>query len=154
MLVRSAKESDQKKVLELLDKFRADCIEQITGEHSGSTSARTGGKNIYEELLNRSDYCILLLISDQEEIVGILTGYTCPMLRSGRLRAEVEEFFVNRDYRGQGNAQLLMDAFFDWCRKHVVEKVNLESDNGLQRAHSFCKKYGFEMSAKRFVKKL
>lgn len=47
-----------------------------------------------------------------------------------------------------------MDAFFEWCESNGAVKVNLESDNELERAHGFYKKYGFESKAKRFVKKL
>lgn len=51
------------------------------------------------------------------------------MLRSGGVRAEVEEFFIKKEYRGSGNAKKLMDSFFEWCKSKNVAKVNLESDN-------------------------
>lgn len=154
MFVRGGELTDKKIVLELLDEFRADCIEQKTGKPGESTSARTGGANIFEMLLTRSDYRILLLVNTNSEIVGIITGYLCPMLRNGRVRAEVEEFFIKKEYRGKNNAKDLMDAFFSWCISKQAIKVNVESDNELHRAHSFYKKYGFEMQAQRFVKKL
>ena len=94
------------------------------------------------------------MINPDSKVVGILTGYLCPMLRNGKVRAEVEEFFVQKEYRGNGNAQKLMDAFFEWCKANNVQKVNLESENELKRAHSFYKNYGFETQAQRFVKKL
>jgi GNAT superfamily N-acetyltransferase len=105
-------------------------------------------------LLLRTDYCILLLESEDSKIVGIITGYLCPMLRNGRVRAEIEEFFVQKENRGKGDAQRLMDGFFDWAKSHSAQKVNLESDNELQRAHSFYLKCGFETKAQRFVKKI
>lgn len=154
MVVRKAELTDKNIVLELLDKFREDCIEQISGKHSESRSAVTGGAKIFETLLSRPDYCIFLLVDPSSEIVGIITGYLCPMLRNGEVRAEVEEFFIKKENRGSGNAKMLMDAFFLWCKSHQVQKVNLESENGLDRAHSFYKKYGFETKAQRFVKKL
>lgn len=152
--VRNAKLADKDTVLELLDEFRVDCTEQITGKTVESNSARIGGNKVYKSLLSRPDYCILLLVSPSSEVVGIITGYMCPMLRSGEMRAEVEEFFIKKENRGNNNAKKLMDAFFDWCKLHNVQKVNLESDNYLHRAHSFYIKYGFEIKAKRFVKKL
>jgi GNAT superfamily N-acetyltransferase len=154
MFVRRAKPTDKDAVLVMLDEFRADCIEQITGKPSGSHTAREGGTHIYESLLSRSDYCIFLLEDSISEIVGVLTGYLCPMLRSGEVRAEIEEFFVQKEFRGDGNAQKLMDAFFDWAKVHQALKVNLESDNELLRAHGFYKKYGFETKARRFVKNI
>lgn len=154
MTVRPATPTDKDAVLALLDEFRADCMEQKSGKPSECSTARTGGVKIYDSLLTRADYGIFLLLNDDDAISGIITGYTCPMLRSGELRAEVEEFFVKKEYRGSGAAAMLMDAFFSWCKTKQVQKVNLESDNGLFRAHSFYKKYGFETSAVRFVKKL
>lgn len=155
MIIRKAELSDKNSVLELLDEFRADCIEQITGQPAESDTARIGGVAMFETLLGRADYCLLLLVdSATSKVVGIITGYLCPMLRSGEVRAEVEEFFVKKEFRGQESAKELMDAFFAWCQVKQVTKVNLESDNQLHRAHGFYKKYGFETKAQRFIKKL
>jgi len=83
MTIRTALLSDKDTVLKLLDDFRVDCIEQITGKTGESNSARTKGKEIYESLLLRNDYKTFLLISNDSEVVGIITGYLCPMLRNG-----------------------------------------------------------------------
>lgn len=154
MTVRPATPSDQAAVLTLLDEFRSDCIAQITGQIQESHTARDGGATVYASLLSRPDYCILLLENENQELVGIITGYLCPMLRNGGVRAEVEELFVQKESRGNQNAAKLMDAFFDWAKSHHAQKINLESDNELKRAHSFYTKYGFETKAQRFIKKL
>lgn len=152
MNVRRPELKDKNVILALLDEFRTDCIEQITGKPAESHTARTDGSKIFETLLSRSDYCIFLLEDSNLEAVGIITGYLCPMLRSGQMRAEVEEFFIRKTNRGNGNAELLMNTFFDWCKSHNVQKINLESDNQLERAHGFYKKFRFENKAQRFVK--
>lgn len=154
MTIRKATLKDNDLVLNLLDEFREDCIEQITGKPGKSDSAMTKGTLIYESLLNRKDYTIFLLFDSDSKPVGIITGYLCPMLRSGEMRAEVEEFYVKKEYRGGDNAKKLMNYFIDWCKDNNVQKVNLESDNELSRAHGFYEKYGFESKARRFVKKL
>ncbi|MFS8158997.1 MAG: GNAT family N-acetyltransferase [Candidatus Roizmanbacteria bacterium] len=154
MEVRRAELADKDIVLDLLDEFRCDCIEQITGEEGQSHTARENGASVYESLISRSDYCIFLLENSDKEAVGIITGYLCPMLRSGGVRLELEEFFVQKASRGNDNAKKLMDAISDWARSHKASKINLESDNQLERAHSFYKKYGFESKAQRFVKEL
>lgn len=154
MFIKKAELSDKNTIHNLLDEFRADCIEQITGKAGKSHSARRGGKKIFDTLIARTDYCILLLVDSDSKVAGVITGYLCPMLRNGEMRAEVEEFFVKKEYQGKNNAFMLMDAFISWCKSHNVKKVNLESENGLQRAHSFYNKYGFETKAQRYVKKL
>jgi len=154
MIVKKAELSDKNVALTLLDEFREDCIEQLTGKNGQSHCARTDGSNVFESLLARPDYCLLLLVDENAETVGIITGYLCPMLRNGRVRAEVEEFFIKKNYRGNGNAKLLMDAYFAWCKSQNVVKVNLESDNNLHRAHTFYTKYGFKTDAQRFVIKI
>jgi len=154
MIIRTATKNDKIAILNLLDEFRSDCIEQITGKKGFSDTAINGGNKIFDELQENEKYHISVLVNDESNIVGIITGYTCPMLRSGELRAEVEEFFIKNEYRGFGNANKLMDSFFKWCKSKNVTKVNLESDNDLKRAHSFYKKYGFETKAQRFIKKI
>ena len=69
MLVRLAEQKDKEFILDLLDEFRADCMEQVTGKPGSSDSAKTGGAKIFEKLLKRSDYCMLLLISPESQIV-------------------------------------------------------------------------------------
>lgn len=154
MQVVRAKLKDENVVLNLLDEFRADCGEQVTGKFTESNTARENGRLIYKSLLEREDYAIFLLVNSDKQVVGIITGYLCPMLRNGGVRAEVEEFFVQIGQRGNGSARLLMNAFFDWCKSKKAQKVNLESENELKRAHSFYKKYGFDSKAQRFVYKL
>ncbi|MFA5894806.1 MAG: GNAT family N-acetyltransferase [Candidatus Shapirobacteria bacterium] len=154
MNIRPATQIDKETVLAILDEFRSDCIEQATGKPGESNSARTEGAKVYESLLARNDYGIFVLENETSKIVGIITGYLCPMMRNGGVRAEVEEFFVQKTSRGNGNAKMLMDAFFEWAKSKNAQKVNLESDNDLKRAHGFYTKYGFEMKAQRFVKKL
>lgn len=154
MTIRPAEQKDKATVLTLLDEFRSDCTEQITGKSEESRTAREGGASVYESLLSKPEYCILLLENEKQEIVGIITGYLCPMLRNGGTRAEVEEFFVQKENRGNGSAQRLMGAFFDWAQSQNAQKVSLESDNGLKRAHSFYKNYGFEIKALRFIKRI
>lgn len=153
MTVRKATLKDKNAVLSMLDEFRADCITQITGNNGASNSAKTGGVTMYDSLLKRNDYCVLLL-ETQNKIIGVITGYLCPMLRSGQVRAEIEEFYINPGFRGKGGAEKLMDAFFTWCKSKDVVKVNLESNNSLRRAYSFYEKYGFTQDSKRLVKKI
>lgn len=154
MKVRAPNKSDESNILHLLDEFRADCTEQLTGKKSVIDTAINRGPKIFDSLLSDEHYHISLLVDDNDSIVGIITGYLCPMLRVGGFRAEVEEFYVKKEFRGQGRAKQLMDAFFDWCTAKNVVKVNLESDNHLLRAHKFYSNYGFETKAQRFVKKL
>ena len=154
MDIRPAKLTDKNIVLALLDQFRSDCIEQVTGKNGESHTARENGSRVFESLIVRPDYGIFLLEDLNSKIVGIITGYLCSMLRNGGVRAEVEEFFIQKDSRGNGNAKKLMDTFFEWAKSHQAQKVNLESDNDLQRAHRFYEKYGFETKAQRYVKKI
>ena len=153
MKVRKPLLSEKEIVLKLLDEFREDCIFQITNKEQKSETAINGSQVVYEILLQRIDYFVNIL-EIENDIVGIITGYLCPMMRSGDNRAEVEEFYVKPEYRGKGGANMLMDAFFAWCKDRGVVKINLESDLELERAHHFYKKYGFETKAKRFIKKL
>ncbi len=152
--IRKATRKDKIAVLQLLDEFRTDCMFQRTKKEGHSDSAIEKGIKTYDDLLERDDYVIYVFVNENDEISGVVSGYLCPMLRTGNYRAEVEEFFVKKEYRGQNIAKKLMDRFFEWCISKEVVKVNLESDNELQRAHSFYKKYGFETSAQRFMKKI
>lgn len=55
MTLRKANLEDKDNVLETLDNFRSDCILQITHQPSESNTARTGGHEMYDLLLERED---------------------------------------------------------------------------------------------------
>ena len=154
MNIINAKKEDKFVVLALLDEFMQDYEMQVFGKKNKQTNLRIDNEKMYESLIGNDGYCVLLIIDKKENAVGIITGYLCPMLRTGEMRAEVEEFYVKDEYRGTLVAKKLMDAFFRWCKIKDVKEVNLESNDNLRRAHSFYRKYGFEIKAKRFVKKL
>lgn len=151
MIIRKAELTDKVSIFQALDRFREDCIFQITGDIVESNYATNNIKTDYFEkyILNSNYICYLLF--DETTLCGIITGYICPMLRIGKYRAEVEEFYIIPKYRGKDNANMLMDKFVSWAKDYGAVKVNLESDNEFIRAHGFYKNYRFVSKAKRFI---
>lgn len=153
MIIRQVTFDDKNNVLKILDQFREECIFQITNTRQKSTSAVDGGVNIYDDLINNNNVAIFI-VEEDNKIKGIISGYLVPMLRNGKNRLEIEDFFVVPEMQGKGVATKLMEAMFAWAKEKGAVKVNLESDLGLKRAHCFYEKYGFTTDARRFVKKI
>jgi GNAT superfamily N-acetyltransferase len=58
----------------------------------------------------------------------ILCGMIALDLKGGSDTAELEDFFVDPDFQGQGVGKILMAALLDECRAHGVEVVGLDAD--------------------------
>lgn len=153
IMVRKAELKDKEQILNILDEFREVCILQIFKRKEVSTTAKEVGNLILDKLILSSEY-IMFVAEEDGEIVGIITAYLVPMLRMGKDRVEVEEFYVKPRLQGKGVAKELMDAVVAWAKENKATKINLESDFGLDRGHHFYEKYGFKTEAKRFVLKL
>ncbi len=152
-MVRKAELKDKEQILNILDEFREVCILQIFKRREVSTTAKMDGGLVFDKLILNNDY-VVFVVEEDGEIVGIITAYLVPMLRLGKYRVEVEEFFVQPKWQGKGVAKELMDAVVNWAKENIATKINLESDFGLDRGHHFYEKYGFKTEAKRFVLKL
>lgn len=77
------------------------------------------------------------------------TGYAKVMMGShdarwqGKTVAEIERFYLFREFHGQGMAQALMDHILEVLEQHSVEWVYLGVDVNNHRAIRFYEKYGF-----------
>lgn len=86
--------------------------------------------------------------NDQAPIACIAV---CPKLEvlAAKKVAELKRFYVQKNYRGTGISQQLLQHFFDWVRKNQYEKVMLWTDTKFERAHAFYQKMGFQKTGSR-----
>ncbi|KXK26245.1 MAG: Acetyltransferase (GNAT) family protein [candidate division WS6 bacterium OLB20] len=154
MNIVRAQQKHTAEVLSLLDAFRTYVNRQLEDpDFEESRTARNDGEQLLRERLEH-DQTAVFLAMDAEIPAGIVTVHLVPLLRKGRYKAEVEEFFVIPEYHGTSAAKSLMDAASEWAVSHNAASMTLDSANGLDRAHAFYRKYGFAEDGKAFSRSL
>ena len=57
-----------------------------------------------------------------------------------------KRLYLDREFRGAGAGQELMQWNIDWVRQRGFERIEFWSDTRFDRAHRFFEKFGFEKS--------
>jgi GNAT superfamily N-acetyltransferase len=106
----------------------------------------TGGRYFEERIGGRDSVCFVAEINNQ--IVGYLAGALCPneSYRRGS-RSELENMFVEEDWRRHRVGTALVDAFIDWSRAHGADEIYVSAYFDNQRAVSFYQDRGFRSYA-------
>lgn len=133
MTIRLATPQDKSQVLALFDEF-SDMF------HTEDKPSEVGG-TIYDEIMNRPDTMIFVAESDNQ-LQGLVTFYLLPNIRHGWHRGHIEDCFVTKAARGSGVGSQLFDYIKDYCRKHTIKVIKLDSGNELTAAHQFYEKNG------------
>ena len=90
------------------------------------------------------------------KIVGYLTGYMFDKVAAYDtiLRSELDNIFVEDEFRGKGVGMMLVDDFFAWSKSHGAASVMVSAYYLNERAIGFYKKAGFAPLALKLESKL
>ncbi len=139
MKVRLATTKDKDQVLKLLDEFSALLKAKDKPSQMGGV--------VFEEVIGRND-TMIFVAEEEGELLGMATFYLLPNIRHGWHRGHVEDFFVTDEARNQGVGTQLLTAMKEYCRKHNIKVIKLDSGNELTSAHRFYEKNGGKSTEK------
>lgn len=134
MEVRLATKNDKSQILKLFDEFNRLI-------KPGSQLPLKESSSIFDEIIERDDTNIFIVIEDQE-ILGFATFYLLPNIRHGWKRGHIEDFFVTHAKHRRGVGTFLLSSIKEYCRKNNIRVIKLDSGNELTKAHSFYEKNG------------
>ncbi len=79
-------------------------------------------------------------------LVGYCIGHLerIPSFRMIRTRAELENIFVEEDFRSSGVGTALVSAFIEWARAHGADVASVTASAQNTRAVAFYRKSGFK----------
>ena len=88
-----------------------------------------------------------LALSGEDEVCGVLFGYTTRSITSGRVMAFDDGFYVLPAYRGSSAACRLMQAYEDWAgAERDAEQIAVCVSSGIrpEQAGRFLNKLGYD----------
>ena len=107
-----------------------------------------GFAQVYSELLQSSQACLLVAEADEDQIIGYALGFDHYTFYANGRVAWVEEIFVVEEFRRHKIGALLMQEIEAWAKQREARLIALAT----RRAASFYKALGYEESASYFRK--
>lgn len=108
----------------------------------------------YSEALKASHFCLFLLESDDEEIVGMIVGgISEPLFSSDSVATELA-WFVMEDYRDSIGAMKLLKEYEKWAVESGCTFITMVDIDTLESLDSLYTRKGYTLTEKTYVKEV
>lgn len=107
----------------------------------------------YFKFLDSSNSFIDLALVDKK-IIGFISYTIRTVIRYPKPIMEVEELYINPDYRKHGVGRKLMEHVLEYAKSVPCQYIFLASDIKREEAHEFYKALGFDQYAYHFRRRL
>jgi PhnO protein len=141
MKIRRAVSGDYKKLMALYDAFMK--VDRYTGLDSDSFEKVLGNKNSF-----------VLVAEDRSRLVGFITASTRLVIRYPQPIMEVDELYVDPDFREHGVGRQLIQAVEVIVKESNLHRIYIESGYEYKIAHKFYQKNGYTKQGYYFKKVL
>lgn len=113
------------------------------------------GEKYFTSRLAQENGGVVFVAEDEGEVVGYLAAkYRIYSYRSENPIAEIENIFVEEDYRGQNVGTLLYEKFKKWCIENNVKRAEVNAAYSNHKAIKFYKTLGFSPASITLEQKL
>lgn len=140
IILRSAKSSDAKKIVNIMKDIVKEDIYTLAEENEYKQTASKESEKINK--FNKSKGKIYLVVDINKIITGYLTFENFGIRKcqhNGLLT-----MFINKDYRSKGLGTIMMKGLIDWAREDkIIEKLSLYVFASNEKAIGLYKKMGF-----------
>lgn len=106
----------------------------------------------YLQNISNKDYHYLVAEAN-DELTGYLSCHGQVLLHHLGMVYEIQELYVDKEYRKQGVGRQLIDHLISILDKEYYDMLEVASDIARVQAHEFYRKYGFNQSHYKFTKK-
>lgn len=109
-------------------------------------------RKLVTKYVTDSDKQILVAVSDDIEINGMVSMMFLPRLNQNTLELYISELVVHEKYQNKGIGKKLINSCIALAKEKKCHRIRLESGNQRKESHQFYKHLGFEQSALSFTK--
>jgi GNAT superfamily N-acetyltransferase len=141
MKIRIAKESDYENLMNLYNKF--------VGNDRYSKLDNDSFKKV---ITNKNNF--IFVAEDNSKLIGFATFSVRLVVRYPKPIAELDELFVDENYRRAGVGKMLMNMILDKAKELGCYRLFIESHYDHKGAHKFYESLGFTNYGYHFIKNL
>lgn len=96
----------------------------------------------------------LLVLEEDEEIVGAIVGLLSEMYMSQTVVATELAWFVSKDYRGKKGSILLLKKFEEWAKKNNANYVCMGDIHNITNLEKLYTRMGYSKSETAYMKEV
>ncbi|KAA5532515.1 GNAT family N-acetyltransferase [Taibaiella lutea] len=105
---------------------------------------------IYEENL-KSKYCFYIVAETENKVVGFISLQIQQLLHHCGTVGEVQEFYIDKDYRGKGIGRQLMDEVKQYAAEHQLKGLEVTSNKRRTENVNVYESLGFKLTHNKFT---
>jgi PhnO protein len=102
-----------------------------------------------ENISNRNN--LYLLAENENEGVGLISFHTQNLLHHCGLVGEIQEFFINKNYRGKGIGRQLMQKIMDYVDKNNLKSIEVTTNRRRVENVMIYENLGFGLTHNKFT---
>jgi L-amino acid N-acyltransferase YncA len=141
MTIRPAKKTDYEHLVQLYN-----------GLVESNRYSKHDNDSFQQVLENPNSYIYVLELKDT--LIGFISFSICPVVRYPKPNAEVDEFYVDTEYRKQGLGQKLLQTALDKATELNCHRIFIESHYKHKSAHKLYEKMDMTNYSYHFIKNL
>lgn len=107
-------------------------------------------EKIFNENISNPDHIYLLAEADNES-VGFISFHTQKLLHHCGLVGEIQEFYIDQNYRNQGIGRLLIEKIMNYAALHKLKSIEVTSHKNRTENIVIYENLGFCLSHNKFT---
>ena len=146
--IREAKTKDLISILKLNKKLFVKEYNEFDSSLNLDWTYSKRGQEYFSERIKYNNGKVLVV-----EKENIIIGYLCggiqeqeeekEFYRKDGIYAELENMFIEKEFRSLGIGNKIVKLFIEWCRKKKVNHINVTASFQNKKALKFYRRYGF-----------
>jgi len=136
--IRKATAADEQTVYQMICALRDERLD------------RQAFSQVYLHNINHSD-CFYCMASLEDKPVGFISLHIQQLLHHSGAVGEIQEFYINPDYRGKGIGKLLMEAVKNHAATKAVKSLEVASNKKRTENVQVYEKLGFRLTHNKFT---
>lgn len=145
--IRKATQNDFSSIIEMPIKLATHLSKSYDPTVKPDWFLSNDAKEFYLEFLTDKTKCIYVA-EEEKKIIGFIVGElfdkTEYWYRKINCFAELDELYVDEEYRSKGVGSKLMDKFKEWCKEQGVDRISLEVSSTNVPSILFYQKHSFK----------
>ncbi|KIC02505.1 GCN5 family acetyltransferase [Flavobacterium sp. JRM] len=102
-----------------------------------------------KNISNRNN--LYLLAENENEVVGFISFHTQNLLHHCGLVGEIQEFFINKDYRGKGIGRQLIQKILDYADQNNLKSIEVTTNRRREENVLIYENLGFGLTHNKFT---
>ncbi|RYD99615.1 MAG: GNAT family N-acetyltransferase [Sphingobacteriales bacterium] len=136
--IRKAGPNDLEAVYQMICTLRAEQLD------------RQAFSRVYLHNINHPD-CFYCIATIEDKAIGFISLHIQQLLHHSGAVGEVQEFYIDPDYRGKGVGKLLMDAIKNQATDKGVKSLEVASNKKRTENVQVYEKLGFRLTHNKFT---